>query len=233
MRTFLRHKCKSKKRGIKNAKESYRKERCAQLRTYAVQKLDWMLDEFPSTSHMQGKRRGYEALQTGSESGQPSKRMAASVNCDASPSFQDTGDFSGNYPTFLDLTGFLSFLYTGAAARSDSLFSLHPTPMPSIPGAISSEGRASGLFDTGLSSQPLFSSRNIENLPNMLGGPYAPIFNEITISPYFPAQHPQLHPFPYPAVSPIKTSGPLLPASGPENQGGSEQIDGATHENPY
>ncbi|KAI1157443.1 hypothetical protein F5B18DRAFT_180072 [Nemania serpens] len=45
VRSYIRHKCKSKKRRVAKSREFYRKERCAQLRLHVNQKLDDMLTQ--------------------------------------------------------------------------------------------------------------------------------------------------------------------------------------------
>jgi hypothetical protein len=50
VRKYIRHKCKAKRRRDNKAREFYRKERCAQLRSHANQKLNAMLAQQESLS---------------------------------------------------------------------------------------------------------------------------------------------------------------------------------------
>jgi hypothetical protein len=64
---FLRHTCKRKSKGIKSAREFYKKERYSQLRRYAAEKLDRMLDEEVQKYQKLSRKQGHKVMNAGLE----------------------------------------------------------------------------------------------------------------------------------------------------------------------
>lgn len=95
VRQFLRHRCKAKERGDDNAKEFYVRERCAQLRRYAAEKLDQVL-AWDKKSHGRTKKRGHEAVDGCSELHQPAKVHLVAVDGDTNQWFPAENDLLGN-----------------------------------------------------------------------------------------------------------------------------------------
>ncbi|KAF1993220.1 hypothetical protein P154DRAFT_82954 [Amniculicola lignicola CBS 123094] len=209
IRPFLMHQCGAKMRADDKAKEFYMKERCAQLQRYATETLRRMLSR-EDTNHERVGKRGHEGVDECLEHQSSKVHMAtADSNADQWFPVEDTSP--------------------GVPFQSNARSFMQPALLSNGPAT-----PASSFFNAGLSMQ-FPCSQTMERPANYTLG-YAPIFEDITITPCYDL--PQLFPSStlnrdYSAIGPFESPDHSLEARAPEHQGGYGQTNGGTGAIPY
>jgi len=230
VRSFLIHTCEARRRGDDNAKEFYRKERCAQLRRYAGKRLHHMFAR-EDTNQERTKKRGHDAID-GCAEDQPSKTHLDTVDGDIGHWFPVGNDSLGNEATSSMPYELLIVRVTGVTPQRIVRNAMQPTPMPLL--ADESAIPTSSLPNAGLSA-PFPFPQMMERSPNPPLR-FAPIFEGTTIMPCYD----QLSSFSsnmmnrdYLATSSLGTHNLILQASELEHQGGYRQTIDGTGAVPY
>ena len=180
LRKYIRHKCGARKRGSGQAKEFYRKERCAQLRRSASRSLDAMLPKHENHSHEHLGKRTHETADESSHSHQPFKKHMSSAGTKAARTLQAKDNQLSDEPFHAP---------PGPAdrwiePRSNMAISVQRTTMPSFSPHLNRSMTQSGLSDIQFPSY--LYSHSIEGSSGLTPGEmFAPIFDDFTIPPYY------------------------------------------------
>jgi len=167
VRKYIRHKCKAKRRRDNKAREFYRKERCAQLRSHANQKLNAMLAQQESLSkgrEITGKRPFTEDGRSGPDKPFQFRRMAT-IDSDANRTLQSKD-------------------HLPAAPLNNVPISAEPTSLSSLPSHLDGPATPSGRLSN---AKLLLSFHGINASSNFAPGrTSAPILHGATIPPFYP-----------------------------------------------
>lgn len=203
----------------------YKKERHAQLRRHSAEQLNQMLSMDESRCEL-GAKRKHEEVDGFSESELPQKRIIVNNN---GKSFQ----YSQVSPRLPSVTNWLP---SEASTRGEASIAIQP-PMPTPPLSYYQSGTPASLSDAGFLTPSLFS---FTHRPSCHSSSYAPIFEDITITPRYDTG-PSVYPFPpgtdtgnYSASGRLELSDSVIPLI-PDDLGLSElgQVNGGMGAFPY
>jgi hypothetical protein len=164
MRTFIRHNCPARRKTNDKAKEFYRRERCAQLKRYSAKQL----------GRMSASRKA--------RNGHLNKRKAEQVDdylATGASKLHKGIPTQGNDRVYLNSAHFSVFPSPQHEANSNQT-SLLPSSSSNV-----ASNSSSSLPSLDLPPK-MFSDTQMETAYNVLmPQPYAPIFNDITITPCY------------------------------------------------